>query len=99
QPLDHPSVELDRAARNILRQFEGCNDLTRLVDLLRRRREDRIAGIDMARMDQRLAVKAEIAALRAFGGEAFEIADVAVGAVEHFETMRMCRQHAMRDHR
>src|SRR6478735_8331166 len=62
QPLDHPPVELDRAARGILRQFEGCDDLARLGDLLRRRREDRIAGTDVAWMDQRLAVKAEVAA-------------------------------------
>ena len=83
----------------VLGQFERRNDLARLRDLVRRRREDRVAGVDVARMDQRLAVEAEIAALRAFGGKAVEIADIAVGPVEHFEPVRMRRQHAMRDHR
>ena len=50
-------------------------------------------------MDQRLAVKAEIAALRAFDGKAVDIADIAVGTVEDFEAMRARRQNAMRDHR
>ena len=50
-------------------------------------------------MDQRLAVEAEIAALRAFGGEAVDIADVAVRPVENFQPVGARRQDAMRDHR
>ena len=88
QPLHHPAVELDRAARGVFRQLERRDDLSRLRDFLGRRREDRVAGLDMARMDQRLAVKAEIAALRAFGGKAVDIAEVAVGPVEDFEAVR-----------
>src|SRR5512140_2795716 len=68
-------------------------------DLLRRRREDRIAGLDLAGMDQRLAVEAEIARLRAFLAKAVDIGEIAVGPIENFQTMRARRQDAMRDHR
>ena len=66
QPLHHLAVERDRAARGVLRPFERRDDLAGLGHLLRRRREDGVAGLDLAGMDQRLAVEAEIAALRAF---------------------------------
>ena len=73
QPFDHPAVELDRAARGIFRKLEGRDDLARLRDFLGGRREDRVAGLDLAGMDQRLAVEAEVAALRAFLAEAVEL--------------------------
>jgi hypothetical protein len=53
--------------------LESRDDLARFGDFLGRRREDGVAGLDMARMDQRLAVKAEIAALRAFDGKTIEL--------------------------
>ena len=87
QPLHHPAVELDRAARGVFRPLERGDDLARLGDFLGRRREDRVAGLDLAGMDQRLAVEAEIAALRAFLAEAVDIAEIAVGPVENFQAM------------
>ena len=74
QPFHHAAVELDRAARGVLGLLEGGDDLARFGDFLRRRREDRVAGLDMARMDQRLAVETEIAALRAFDRKAIDVA-------------------------
>ena len=88
QALDHAAVELDRAARGVLRLLEGGYDLARLGDLSLGRREDRVAGVDVARMDQRLAVEAEIAALRAFLREAVDIADVAIRPVEDLRKRR-----------
>src|ERR1044072_2469997 len=74
QPLHHLTVQLNRPARGILRAPECRDDVSCLRVLLRRRREDRIAGLDLARMNQCLAVKTEIAALRALRGKAFRIA-------------------------
>src|ERR1700738_2502281 len=99
QALHHLAVELDRAARGILRPLERRDDLAGMSDFLRRRREDRVAGFDLARMDQGLAVEAEIAALRAFQRKAVDIAEVAIGSVENFEAMSARRKHAVRDHR
>ena len=47
QPLDHPPVELDRATRCVLGPLERRDDLARLRDLFRRRREDRVASLDV----------------------------------------------------
>ena len=99
QPLHHLSVELDRASRGVLRPFEGRDDLAGVRDFLRRRSEDRVAGLDLARMDQRLAVEAEIARLRAFLSKAVEIAEVAVGTVKNFEALGAGGENAVRDHR
>jgi hypothetical protein len=74
QPFHHLAVERDRAARGVLRPFERRDDLASVGDFLRRRREDGVAGLDLAGMDQGLAVEAEIAALGAFGGKAVDIA-------------------------
>src|SRR6476661_9752365 len=98
QPLHHLAVELDRAARGVLRSIECRDDLAGMRDLLRRRREDRVAGHDLARMDQGLAVETEIARLRAFQRKAVGIAEVAVGSIENFEAMGAGRQDAVRDH-
>src|SRR5260370_212704 len=74
-PLHHPPVELARAARGVFGLLECRDDLARFRDLFRRRREDRVAGHDMAWMDQRLAVETEVARLRAFQRKAVDIAD------------------------
>ena len=68
-------------------------------NLLGRRREDRVAGFDLARMEQRLAVEAEIAALRAFQRKPVDIAEVAVGSVENFQAVSTRGENAMRDQR
>src|ERR1700681_275989 len=98
QPLHHLAVELDRAARGVLGPLERRDDLAGVRDFLRRRRENRVAGFDLARMDQGLAVEAEIAALRAFQREAVDIAEVAIGSVENFEAISARRKHSLRDH-
>ena len=68
-------------------QIERRDHLARLRDLVRRRRERRVAGLDLVRMDQRLAVEAEVARLRAFGREAFGIGEVVVDAVEDVDAV------------
>ena len=88
QTLHHAAVELDRAARGVFGPLEGRDDLARFGDFLGRRREDRVAGLDMARMDQRLAVEAEVTALRAFGCKTIDVGDVAIGSVENFQPVR-----------
>ena len=50
-------------------------------------------------MDQRLAVEAEIARLRAFLPKTVEIAEIAVGPVEDFKTIGAGGENAVRDHR
>src|SRR4051812_17412159 len=87
QALDHLTVETDRAARGVLRPCKRRDDLAGLRNLLRGRREDRVAGLDLARVDQRLAVEAEIATLRTFQRKAVDIAEVAVGSIENFEAI------------
>src|SRR3954453_5650151 len=63
QSLHHPAVQLNSAARGIFRPLERRDDFSRLRHFVGGRREDRVAGIDLARMNQRLPVEAEIAAL------------------------------------
>src|SRR4051794_32052651 len=91
QSLHHPAVELNSTARGIFRPLERCDDVSRLLHFLGRRREDGVAGLDLTRMNQRLAVEAEIAALRAFLGKTIDIAEIAVGPVEDFEAVQARR--------
>ena len=51
------------------------------------RRERVIARLDLARMDQRLAVEAELVGLAAFGGKTVGIAEVVVDAVQDVEAV------------
>src|SRR5262245_16540165 len=99
QALYHATIELDGAARGVFGLLERRDDLASQRDFLRRRREDDVASLDVARMDQRLAVEAEIARLRAFGGKAINIGNVAVRAVEDLQPMRAGGDDAMGDHR
>src|SRR5882757_10841532 len=99
QSLHHLPVELDRAARSVLRPFERRDDLAGMRDFLRRWREDRVAGFDLARMNQRLTVEAEIARLRAFLPKAVDIGKIAVGSVENFQTVSAGGENAVRNQR
>src|SRR3954447_19599202 len=67
--LDHAAVDLHHALVLVLRQLECGDRLARLRDLLGCRRECHVARLDLVRMDQRLAVEAEVARLRAFLGK------------------------------
>ncbi len=89
QTFDHLAVEPDRAARGVFRLFEGGDDLAGLRDLFFRRREDRVAGFDLAGMDQRLAIETEIAALGAFRGKTIDVAKIAVGPIENLARARV----------
>src|SRR5579863_5583208 len=97
QPLHHLTVERYRAARGILRKLERGDDLAGLGDLGRGRREDGVAGLDLARMDQRLAVEAEIARLRALLPKAVDVAEIAIGTVENLKAVGAGGENAMRD--
>src|SRR3984885_35291 len=97
--LHHPAVELNSTARGIFRPLERRDDFSRLRHFLGGRRENRVAGLDLAGVNQRLAVEAEIAALRAFLRKAIDIAEIAVGTVEDFEAVQAGGENAVRDHR
>src|SRR5690606_41764737 len=50
--LDHAAVDLEDALALVLRQLEGLDGLPREGGGLGIRREDRVAGADLRRMDQ-----------------------------------------------
>ena len=63
-------------------------------DLFGARREGFVRRRDLIGMDQRLAGKAEIAALAAGGGERIHIFEIGQHRIERIEAMRTRRQHA-----
>src|SRR6185437_1488028 len=65
QALDHAAIDGDDALGLVFRQIESGDDFARLGDLFQRGREGLVAQLDLARMNQRLAVKAELYPLRA----------------------------------
>src|SRR6188474_1199282 len=87
QPLDHTPLDYDHALLLVLRMAEGVDDPPRPVDLLLRRREDLVAGSDLARMDQSLAVHAEGAPALAFITQALLVAEVVIDAVDDVEAI------------
>ena len=62
--------------------LEGGDDAARLLHVLRARGEGGVARLDLAGVDEGLAVEAEVAALLALGEEAGLVLDVVVDAVE-----------------
>src|SRR6476469_1305752 len=92
QRLDEPSLVADRAppGGNPLRI--GGNETAGTRDLVRIRRESGIGGFDLRRMNQRLAVKAQLAPLPARRGEPFCIVKVELDPVEHRTSVRPCRE-------
>ena len=82
QEFDHFAVELDHSLALVLRQRESVDDGACALDLGRGRREDLVADIDLTRVDQRLAVEADVPPLQAFGAKTVEILDVVVDAVD-----------------
>ena len=97
--LDHAAVDLHHALALVLRQIERRDHLARLRDLVGARREHRVARPDLVRMDQRLAVEAHVARLRAFGLEALRIAEIVVDAVEDVDAVGVRGEQAARQPR
>ena len=62
--------------------LEGGDDPPGQLDLVGAGAKTRVARLDLARVDQRLAVEAQLPALRALGQEAGLVLDVVVDAVE-----------------
>ena len=95
QQFDHPAVELDHALAGVFRQGEGVDDGAGVLDLGDGRREHLVADVDLARVDQRLAVEAHVAALLAFRPEAVEVLDVVVDAVDDVDAVGARRDDAI----
>lgn len=87
QALDHAAVDLQHPLVFVFRQIERGDDFARRFHLFRVRREGRIAGLDLARMNKGLAVETEVARLPAFRSESFRVAEVVVNAIENIESV------------
>src|SRR5579872_288423 len=94
QKLDHPPVELDHALAGVLRQRERRDDGGGAFDLSRGGSERLVADVDLARVDQRLAVEPHVAALQTFVAEAVEIRDVVEDAVDDVDAVGARGDHA-----
>src|SRR6185436_5811855 len=77
----------------VLRLPEGGDDLTGPVHLLLSRREDFVAGRDLARVDQRLAIHAKRAAVLALLAQAELVAKVVIDAIEDVEVISAGRDN------
>src|SRR5471032_2797337 len=85
QVLDHATVDRDHALAFSLRRLECHHDLARHLELGRPWREHLIAGLDLAGMDQSLAVEAHFEPLLADRPETLGVLDVVVDAIENRE--------------
>src|ERR1700751_4739882 len=85
QAFDHAAVELHDALVLVFRQIERRDDLLRLGDVFRARREGGVARPDLARMDGGLAVEAHVSRLAALAHETLGVAELVVDAVEDVE--------------
>ena len=91
QPLDHAALDHDDALLLVLGMAEGVDHFPRPIDLLLRRGEDLVAGPDLARMDQSLAVHAEGATALALLAQALLVLEVVIDAVDDVEAVGACR--------
>src|SRR5262249_58603217 len=94
QALDHAAVERQDAFVLVLGQTESRDDLLRLGNVFRARREGGVARSDLTRMDKGLAVEAHIPRLAALAREALRVAEVVVDAVKDVEAEGARRRHA-----
>src|SRR3982074_2103090 len=87
----------DDAAAGAAGVVEGVDDLAGLGDLVGRRGEDAVAWLELAGVDEGLAVEAELPALQAFRLEAGRVADVVVDAVQDHLAGRAGGQQGQRE--
>src|SRR5215831_5172820 len=87
KPLHHASLHNYDAFLGVLRLPEGGDDLAGPVYLLLSGREDFVAGRNLARVNQRLAVHAKRAAVLALLAQATLVAKVVIDAVEDIEVI------------
>ncbi len=85
EQFDHFSVELNDALAGVLGQSESVDDGAGGLDLCGGRRINLVADVDLAWMNERLAVEAHFASLQAFGVKAVEILDVVIDAIDDVE--------------
>ena len=90
QQLRHPAVDLDHALAGVFRQRERGDHGAGAGDFIGGGREDGVARLDLAGMDQRLAVEAELQALTALRFEAGRVGDVVVDAVDRRQPLGAC---------
>src|SRR5215467_4418355 len=86
QALDHAAVELHDALVLVLRQIECRDDLLRLGNVFRARREGGVARPDLVRMDEGLAVEAHVSRLAALAREALGVFFFVVNAIKEIYT-------------
>ena len=83
QALDHLPLQRDDALIGIFRPGKNFNDAAGMGHFILGRREGPVGRFDLARMDERLAVKPHGSALRAFRLETRTITKIIVNAVKH----------------
>src|SRR3954453_4376835 len=88
EALDHAAVHRDRASARVLRPVEQCDDLAGALDLFGGGSKDRVGRANLVRMDEGLAVEAEIPTLLAFGPEPVLVLKRVVDSVHDVEFMR-----------
>src|SRR5579885_431088 len=94
QAFDHATLDRDNAPALVFRLVEGSNHLARLDDLFARWRKCLVARLDLAGMDESLAIKAKLDTLTAFSFKPVLIADVIVDAVENIDAVDARRGNA-----
>ena len=83
QVFDHSAVDRDHALALTLSRLKRLDDLAGRLHLGLVRSEHGVGGIELPRVDQRLAVEAHLGTLAAFGLEALGVAHVVVHTVEN----------------
>src|SRR5574337_481623 len=97
QKLDHFAVELNGAPASVFRPGEGVDDGAGARDLGAGGGEHLVADVDLAGMDERLAVESHVAPLQAFGPEPFEVLDVVKDPIDDIDAMGAGGDHATRE--
>ena len=88
QPLDHAPFNHDHALTGVLRLAEGVDHFPRPIDLLLGRGEDLVAGGNLARMDQGLAIHAQRPPAFALLAQAKLVAEIVIDPVDDVEAVR-----------
>ena len=87
QELGHLAVDLEDALPGIGGVSEGLDDSLGLFDIMGAGGEDAVCLVQLGGVDQRLAIKAQVAALLALVAEAAFILDVVIDAVDGGEAI------------
>ena len=99
QQLGHFAIDNDHALAGVDRICERRDDRRCRSQFIHAWRKNAVGRLDLRRVDQALAIKAQLFRFDTFCRETVRIVEIIIDAVDDIEAIGPCRDHRLRHHR